>query len=82
MLPIDFAKAEALAAEVARALKTTPKASALKNRLAHSNDLIVLSSAGECDFLVTRDRLLKDLVTGDKPQVVPPKELVARLRTA
>jgi predicted nucleic acid-binding protein len=82
LLPIDFAKAEALAAEAARALERMPPAPALRKRLAHSNDLIILSSTGDCDFLVTRDRLLKDLVVDDKPKVVTPKQLVARLRAA
>jgi predicted nucleic acid-binding protein len=82
MLPIDFAKAEALAAEAARALDVMPPAPALRKRLAHSNDLIILSSVGDCDFLVTKDKVLGDLVVDDKPQVVTPKQLVARLRAA
>lgn len=82
MLPIDFAKAEALAAEAARALEVMPPAPALKKRLAHSNDLIILSSVGECHFLVTRDKVLGNLVVDDRPQVVSPQKLVARLRAA
>jgi predicted nucleic acid-binding protein len=50
--------------------------------LAHSNDILILSSAYECDFLVTRDAALKTLVTSEKPQVVTPEELVNRLRAA
>jgi predicted nucleic acid-binding protein len=72
VLPIDFAKAEAL----------LPQVRALRNRLAHSNDILILSSAIECDFLVTRDALLKSLVTADKPQVVTPEEFVTHLRAA
>jgi predicted nucleic acid-binding protein len=72
VLPVDFAKAEAL----------LPRVRALRNRLAHSNDILVLSSADECDFLVTRDALLKNLVTAGKPQVVTPEELVAQLQAA
>lgn len=72
VLPVDFAKAEAL----------LPRVRALRDRLAHSNDVLILSSADECDFLVTRDRLLKNLVTAEKPQVVTPEELVTRLRAA
>jgi predicted nucleic acid-binding protein len=72
VLPIDFGKAEAL----------LPQVRALRNRLAHSNDILILSSAAECDFLVTQDMLLKSLVTTDKPQVVTPEELATRLRAA
>ncbi len=72
VLPIDFGKAEAL----------LPQVRALRNRLTHSNDLLILSSAAECDFLVTQDKLLKRLVTTDKPQVVTPEELATRLRAA
>jgi predicted nucleic acid-binding protein len=72
VLPVDFAKAEAL----------LPQVRALRNRLAHSNDILILSSAAQCDFLVTRDGLLKSLVTADKPQVVTPEEFVTQLRAA
>ena len=72
VLPVDFAKAEAL----------LPRIRTLRNRVVHSNDALILSSAGECDFLVTRDKLLRHLVTTEKPQVVTPEELVGRLRAA
>ena len=72
VLPVDFAKAEAL----------LPRVRALRNRLVHSNDILIVSSADACDFLVTRDVLLKNLVTADKPQVVTPEELVTHLRAA
>jgi predicted nucleic acid-binding protein len=72
VLPIDFGKAEAL----------LPQVRTLRNRLTHSNDLLILSSAAECDYLVTQDKLLKRLVTTVKPQVVTPEELATRLRAA
>src|SRR5580700_1431831 len=72
VLPVDFAKAEAL----------LPRARALRNRLVHSNDILILSSAGECDFLVTSDARLKNLATTGKPQVVTPAELVGHLQAA
>jgi predicted nucleic acid-binding protein len=72
VLPVDLAKAEALLTRLR----------AVRNRVAHSNDFLILSSADECDFLVTRDKLLKNLVTTEKPQVVTPEELVTRLRAA
>jgi hypothetical protein len=72
VLTLDFAKAEAL----------LPRVRTLRNRLAHSNDILILSSADECDFLVTSDVLLKNLVTAEKPQVVTPEELVTHLQAA
>ena len=73
VLPEDLAKAEALLPRV-RALR------ALRNRLAHPNDILIVSSADECDFLVTSDVLLKKLVTSGKPQVLTPEELATHLR--
>jgi len=49
--------------------------------LAHSNDILIVST-DECDFLVTRDSLLKNLVETEKPQVVTPEELVTHLLAA
>ena len=72
VLPVDFAKAKAL----------LPRVRALRNRMAHSNDILILSSAVDCDFFVTRDQLLKTLITAEKPQVVTPEELVKQLRAA
>ena len=72
VLPVDIAKAEAL----------LPRVRALRNRLTHPNDILILSSADACDFLVTRDVLLKNLVLAGKPRVVTPEELVTHLRAA
>ena len=72
VLPVDFEKAEAL----------LPRVRAVRNRLAHSNDILILSSAVECDFFVTRDALLKTLVAAEKPRVVTPEELLTHLRAA
>jgi predicted nucleic acid-binding protein len=72
VLPVDLAKAEALLTRLR----------GVRNRVAHSNDFLILSSADECDFLVTRDKLLKNLVKTPKPQVITPEELVTRLRAA
>jgi predicted nucleic acid-binding protein len=72
LLPVEIAKAEAL----------LPRARALRNRLAHANDILIVSSADDCDFLVTNDVFLKNLVTSSKPWVVTPGELLAHLRAA
>jgi predicted nucleic acid-binding protein len=81
ILPIDYAKAEALVAEAARTMEM-PNGQAPRTRLPHPADIVIASSAGDCDFLVTNNRLLKDLIAGDRPQVVTLDELVARLRAA
>lgn len=72
VLPVDYAKAELLLESVR----------ALRNRIAHSNDILILSSADDCDFLVTRDAGIKTLAIAEKPQVVTPEELVIQLRAA
>jgi predicted nucleic acid-binding protein len=72
LLPVDFAKAEAL----------LPRVRALRNRIAHSNEILILSSADECDFLVTEDRMFKILASAGKPLVVTPKELATQIRAA
>jgi predicted nucleic acid-binding protein len=72
VLPVDYGKAELL----------LEKIRALRNQIAHSNDVLVLSSADDCDFLVTGDAGMKMLATAEKPQVVTPEELVSQLRAA
>ncbi|HLN02545.1 MAG TPA: type II toxin-antitoxin system VapC family toxin [Bryobacteraceae bacterium] len=72
VLPVDFAKAEEL----------LPRVRALRNRLVHANDILILSSADECDFLVTSDARLKNLTTSEKPQIVTPQELITHLQAA
>ncbi len=72
VLPIDFAKAEAL----------LPRVRSLRNRFGHSNDILTLSSADECDFFVTEDLSLKNLVTTDRPQIVTPEEFITHLQAA
>ena len=72
VLPVDLAKAEDL----------VPRVRALRNRLPHANDILIFSSADECDFLVTSDVLLKNLATAGKPRVVTAEELATHLRPA
>jgi predicted nucleic acid-binding protein len=72
VLPLDLAGAEAL----------LPRVRALRGRTTHPNDILILSSAVECDFLVTRDDLPKNLVAADGPRIVTPEELVTHLRAA
>ncbi len=72
VLPINFSKAEAL----------IPGIRNLRNRIVHSNDILILSSADECDFLVTNDRLLMSMAGNEKPRILTPEELAAQLRAA
>ena len=72
VLPVDYEKAELLLERVR----------ALRNRITHSNDILILSSADDCDFLVTRDVGMMNLTPDDKPQVVTPEELIIQLRAA
>jgi predicted nucleic acid-binding protein len=80
MLPMDYPKAKALTAKVARAMDA-PNGHA-RNRMPHPADIINASSAADCDFLVTSNKLLQGLVAGAKPQVIALNELVARLHAA
>ncbi len=72
VLPIDFLKAEAL-------LPTIRK---LRNRIVHSNDLLILSSADECDFLVTKDLIFMGMAKNQKPRIFTPEEFATHLRAA
>ena len=65
VLPIDSEKAESL---LQRARK-------LRNRAVHSNDLLILSSAADCDFLVTDDKNLQEIGNGEKPKLLSSTEL-------
>lgn len=69
ILPVDIKLAESL----------LPQARALRNRIAHSNDILIVSSAASCDFLVTYDAALQELEGGHKPEVVTPEQLITRL---
>jgi predicted nucleic acid-binding protein len=80
ILPIDYPKAQALTDQVARAMETHNGQS--WTRIPHPADIVNASSVGDCDLLVTSNKLLKGLVAGAKPQVIALNELVARLHAA
>lgn len=69
ILPVDVNLAESL----------LPRARALRNQLAHSNDILIASSAASCDFLVTYDIALQELEKDGRPEVLTPEQLVVRL---
>jgi predicted nucleic acid-binding protein len=56
----------------------------IRNILGHSNDVLILSSAANCDYLVTYDQQLKkasSYLSNSKPMVVTPEELLAQLES-
>ncbi|WP_236140881.1 type II toxin-antitoxin system VapC family toxin [Nostoc sp. CMAA1605] len=68
VLPLNLEKAE----------EYLKNASSLRNHLAHSNDVLILSSAADCDYLVTYDQAFRFL-SNIKPQVVTPEQLLSQL---
>lgn len=74
LLPLNFEKAE----------EYLKNAANLRNRIAHSNDVLILSSAANCDYLVTYDQALKKTLNSlstNKPQVVTPEQLISQLES-
>jgi predicted nucleic acid-binding protein len=69
VLPLDIDEVEALQAA----------ARARRYHTAHTNDLLILSSAEGCDFLVTRDEFFWSLAAPGNLQIVTPEELIARV---
>ncbi|MFC1750544.1 type II toxin-antitoxin system VapC family toxin [Pseudomonadota bacterium] len=66
VVPVDVIKSEAL-------LKNVRK---LRNRVAHSNDLMILGSAQNCDYLVSYDKLLARFGEELNIPVVTPDEFL------
>ncbi|MDZ8109830.1 MAG: PIN domain-containing protein [Nostoc sp. DedQUE12a] len=74
LLPLNIEKAE----------EYLKHAVNLRNQIAHSNDILILSSAVDCDYLVTYDQALKKTLSSlstDKPQVVTPEQLISQLES-
>lgn len=72
LLPLNLEKAE----------EYLQQSENLRNQVSHSNDVLILSSASDCDYLVTYDRALKNtlnLLSANKPQVVTPEQLISQL---
>jgi predicted nucleic acid-binding protein len=67
---------ELLPINEAEVLLALPRIRGLRNRLAHSNDVLIFSSAAECDYLITRDEDFKHIVETDRPRVVTPEEFL------
>jgi len=71
MLPIDVKAADAM----------LPRAKEIRNRALHSNDILVFSSAADCDYLITSDKSFGALLTRDKPRILTPKEFLREAET-
>jgi len=69
MLPVQFERAQGLLS----------RAHELRARGLHSNDVLVFSSAADCNYLVTRDMMIGKLGDGDKPVVLLPEEFHERM---
>ena len=54
----------------------------LRSKIAHSNDILILSSASDCDYFVTYDKVLKNTLSSfstSKAKVVTPEQLISQL---
>ncbi|WP_013320729.1 type II toxin-antitoxin system VapC family toxin [Gloeothece verrucosa] len=49
-------------------------ASDLRNRGVHASDVLILSSAAECDYLITYDQILRSL-SSEKLEILTPEQL-------
>jgi len=74
MIPLNLEKADEYLRQAAN----------LRNRIAHSNDILILSSAADCDYLVTYDKALTnvlDPLSHSRPKVVTPEQLIAQIES-
>jgi predicted nucleic acid-binding protein len=69
ILPIDPEKA----------IKVSERVRGLRNRIAHSNDVLVFASAEDCDYLITDDDLLAQLSGVRGPEVLTVDQFLDRL---
>ncbi len=72
-------KLEVLALDQNKIESVLPRARNLRNRLAHSNDILIFSSALGCDYLVTEDQGIAMLAQEGAPTVVSVDELLRRV---
>lgn len=73
VLPLNLEKAE----------EYLKQATTLRNKIAHSNDILILSSAADCDYLVTYDLALRKTLShlsSNKTKAVTPEQLISQLK--
>ena len=66
ILPINDAELSLLADRLRR----------LRNGVAHSNDILIFSSAANCDYLLTRDEAFKKLQEAERPVILTTEEFL------
>jgi len=50
------------------------RARQFRDRATHSNDVLIIGSAADCDYLLSSDKVLSRLLNGDRPKVLTPAE--------
>lgn len=48
------------------------RARTLRNLAVHANDILILGSASDCDYLLTTDDNFKALASGERPRIMTP----------
>ncbi len=76
---LDF---EILPLDVGRSQELLRQAKSLRNHIAHSSDFLVAVSATDCDYLITYDNALKELIEGDRPQFVTPEQFASLMSSS
>lgn len=51
----------------------------LRNKVVHSNDFLIYSSAAECDYLLTRDVEFKNFQKADRPIILTTEEFLEQV---
>lgn len=57
-------------------LMLSDKLREVRNKAVHSNDLLIYSSAADCDYLVTQDKGFEDLADSEKPVILTPEQFL------
>ncbi|PZS01728.1 MAG: PIN domain nuclease [Chloroflexi bacterium] len=73
----DHVNFEILPLDIERSQQLLQRAKALRNGIVHSSGLLVAASARDCDYLITYDPALKELIEGDRPRVVTPEQFTS-----
>lgn len=53
----------------------------IRNRFVHSNDLLILGSAADCDYLVTDDKNLLSNWNSNRPKIISSNDLQEMLKS-
>jgi len=47
-----------------------------RNKMVHSNEILISSTAAECDYLLTEDQIFKNLFETEKPVILTTEEFI------